>query len=102
MIILLIKIIRFIYKKYSVSQALRHFEPSIGRLIYEQFTKEKQMYNKEDKEDSYLDPILYVIEWNEQNLQNRAILKATIVNRMFKIINFIFFFVAFFFFLLHF
>jgi hypothetical protein len=48
--------------------------------------KKKKMYAKEDvKEDDddlYLDPILYVIEWNEANLTARNLMKANIITRM--------------------
>ncbi|CAG8448938.1 23110_t:CDS:2 [Cetraspora pellucida] len=64
-----------------MSQALDRFTLATKQVITEQFAKAKQELQTED-EDCYLDLILLIIEWNEQNLQRRGILKATVANQI--------------------
>lgn len=65
-------------------QALDHFTLANKRTITQQFEKAKQELQTEDEEDCYLNLVLLIIEWNEQNLQLRGILKATVANRMYR------------------
>src|SRR6185369_7124276 len=82
------------YKRYifSIPEALHRFSPTVRRIIIEKFANAKKYLRlNEEGGDVHLDPLLYIIEWDEQNLQHRGITKATVINRMYKIINFTFF-----------
>lgn len=43
--------------------------------------------DNEPEEDPLLDPLIFIIEWVDANLQQRQISKTNIINRMFKIIK---------------
>ena len=86
-----------IFFSKDTPKQLKRFESSTQKIIMNCF-KESKKHVQEDDEDSYLDPFLLIIEWEEGNLLQRGIPKETIVNRMScsKIINIMpFFFLLF-------
>ncbi|RHZ81398.1 hypothetical protein Glove_120g138 [Diversispora epigaea] len=57
------------------------FEKIFGKKISET-AKESEKNNIQNEDDDFLDPFLLIIEWNENNLQLRGILKSTITNQI--------------------
>ncbi|RHZ90039.1 hypothetical protein Glove_9g69 [Diversispora epigaea] len=66
----------------KIPESLNKFNLETQKNIVEIFRTAKENIEKNNptEDDDFLDPLLLIIEWNENNLQQRRILKATITN----------------------